>query len=160
VSGEAGPFLTCGKKFDASLSLSRSSRTLYSTFASPWNETPARKEPEYKIPSCYYLQTTVASPTGKISTFSDETLFYIFYFLPKEALQDAAAQELYNRGWRFHKEIMAWLTRDPQTEVTNKSANFERGTYILFDYTNWEKVRKDLILVYDVLEERGPPKQR
>ena len=80
--------------------------------------------------------------------------------MPKEALQDAAAQELYNRGWRFHKDIMVWLTRDPQTEVVNKAPTFERGTYIFFDYATWEKVRKELILVYEHLEERGAAKQR
>ena len=32
-----------------------------------------------------------------------ETLFYIFYSMPRDAMQAAAAVELYNRKWRYHK---------------------------------------------------------
>jgi hypothetical protein len=35
------------------------------------------------------------SAQSKMSKFSDETLFYIFYAMPQDVLQDAAAYELY-----------------------------------------------------------------
>merc|ERR1719197_949317 len=28
---------------------------LYATFASPWADAPARKDPEYQLPPCYYM---------------------------------------------------------------------------------------------------------
>jgi len=126
---------------------------LYSTFSSPYTDTPCRREPEFKLPHCYSLQSPIPMPT-KTSSFPDETLFYIFYSMPREALQDLAAQELYNRGWRYHKELKLWLTRDPTAEVTAKTQAYERGTYIYFDVNTWEKVRKEFVLVYEQLEER------
>lgn len=134
---------------------------LYSTFASPWTDTPSRKEPEYKLPSCYYLQPPLALPAAsKIPNLHDDALFYIFYSMPKETLQDQAAHELFNRGWRYHKELKVWLTRDPSAEVIAKTATYERGTYIYFDVSTWEKIQKEFVLMYDQLEERGNSKHR
>jgi len=89
----------------------------------------------------------------------DETLFYMFYSMPRDALQDAAAAELYNRQWRYHKELRLWLMKD-QTSEQSKTPTFERGSYIFFDPNSWEKVKKDFIVMYDALEERrqgAPP---
>jgi len=33
-----------------------STDNLYKTFASPWSDEPAKGEPEYSIPSCYYAK--------------------------------------------------------------------------------------------------------
>ena len=33
-----------------------STDNLYKTFASPWSDEPAKGEPEYCIPSCYYAK--------------------------------------------------------------------------------------------------------
>jgi CCR4-NOT transcriptional regulation complex NOT5 subunit len=41
--------------------------------------------------------------TGHLEKFQLETLFYIFYAMPKDQLQGFAAQELYNRKWKYHK---------------------------------------------------------
>eukprot|EP01118_Nematostelium_gracile_P002216 TRINITY_DN12449_c0_g1_i1.p1 TRINITY_DN12449_c0_g1~~TRINITY_DN12449_c0_g1_i1.p1 ORF type:complete len:462 (-),score=63.12 TRINITY_DN12449_c0_g1_i1:5-1369(-) len=128
---------------------------LYSTFASPWAKGPSRREPEFYIPMCYYMQTQLQSPMLKMSLFSEETLFYIFYSMPKDTLQIIAAQELFKREWRFHKEHRLWLTRVPGTEVTKAGRS-----YIYFDVTIWEKVRKDnLHLVYEQLETTAPTLQ-
>lgn len=130
---------------------------LYSTFASPWvesNQTAGLNiEPEFHLPSCYNVQPPPPAQS-KISTFSDETLFYIFYSMPKDFLQEASAQELYNRNWRYHKELHLWLTKEQGTEPTAKTQAFERGTYIFFDPNSWEKVKKDAILMYESLEDK------
>lgn len=73
--------------------------------------------------------------------------------MPRDALQDAAAIELYNRHWRYHKELRLWLMKDQSSEQS-KTPTFERGTYIFFDPSTWEKVKKDFIVMYDALEER------
>lgn len=82
----------------------------------------------------------------------------MFYSMPRDALQDAAAAELYNRHWRYHKELRLWLMKDQSSEQS-KTPTFERGSYIFFDPNSWEKVKKDFIVMYDALEERrqGPP---
>ncbi|RUP42722.1 hypothetical protein BC936DRAFT_138176, partial [Jimgerdemannia flammicorona] len=132
---------------------------LYATFTSPWSDTQTTAglniEPEYHLPPCYNVQ---AAPPAqqKIRGFTDETLFYVFYSMPRDVLQEAAAQELYNRNWRYHKDLRLWLTKEEGTEPVQKGPSFERGNYIFFDPSTWEKVKKEYILVYDALEEKPP----
>ncbi|KAG0012912.1 hypothetical protein BGZ82_002370 [Podila clonocystis] len=130
---------------------------LYNTFASPWFESSlsAGAEVDFHVPSCYNVQPP-PPPQGKLSSVLDETLFYMFYSMPRDVLQDAAAMELYNRHWRYHKELRLWLTKDQSSEQT-KTPTFERGSYIFFDPNSWEKVKKDFIVMYDSLEERRQP---
>lgn len=49
--------------------------------------------------------------TTHLSKFHLETLFFIFYSMPKDVLQAYAAQELYSREWRYHTELKTWLKR-------------------------------------------------
>lgn len=86
-----------------------STDTLYKTFGSPWSEEPAKGEPEFCVPPCYYakpppelhVSSSAAAPLlartallsgcvsdlggggwvqqGFFSKFKLETLFYIFY---------------------------------------------------------------------------------
>lgn len=49
-------------------------------------------EPDFHLPACYNVQPPPAHT--KVSQFSDETLFYIFYTSPRDLMQEAAAQEL------------------------------------------------------------------
>ncbi len=99
------------------------------------------------------------APNTKLSLFSDETLFYIFYSITKDALQLAAASELYAREWRYHKELKLWFTRVPGSEPLVKTPTYERGSYIYFDTNSWEKIRKDnFVLQYDQLEKMQPAK--
>jgi len=69
---------------------------LYSTFITPWADQSAARtvEPDFHIPQCY--QNVHAPPPGpaKAVLFSDETLFFMFYSSPRDALQEVAAQEL------------------------------------------------------------------
>lgn len=51
-------------------------------------------EPEFHLPPCYNVQPPPPGPT-KVVAFSDETLFFMFYSSPRDALQEVAAQELY-----------------------------------------------------------------
>ena len=88
-----------------------------------------------------------------MNLYSEETLLYIFYSMPRDMLQIAAASELHRRDWRYHKEHKLWLTRAPNTEPSQKTPTFERGSYIFFDTTSWDKVRKDnFVLMYDQIE--------
>ncbi|OQR81486.1 hypothetical protein THRCLA_11691, partial [Thraustotheca clavata] len=73
-----------------------SSEPLHPTFASPWSDAPCTKEPQYTLPLCYYNQPPVLK-TSHLSKFQLETLFYIFYSMPKDVVQAYAAQELYMR---------------------------------------------------------------
>lgn len=135
-----------------------SSAPLYPTFIAPWAEPDALRgvylEEDWRTPPCYNVNTPAAS--SKISMFSDETLFYAFYAMPRDQLQMEVAAELYARQWRYHKELGVWLTKDPGTEPTEKGPNYERGTYIIFDPAVFSRVEtlKDFTLHYDSLEDR------
>lgn len=72
-----------------------SNRPLYQSFASPFAEMGSRPiEPDYYIPPCYNVQN-VRPIHEQIPSFSDETLFYMFYAMPRDILQELAAVELY-----------------------------------------------------------------
>lgn len=98
-------------------------------------------EPDFHLPSCYNVHPPPPAQS-KINSFADETLFFIFYATPRDALQEVAAQELYNRNWRYHKELHLWLTKEQNTEPTQKTQIYERGNYVFFDPSSWEKVTK------------------
>uniref|UniRef100_A0A7S1N8S3 NOT2/NOT3/NOT5 C-terminal domain-containing protein n=1 Tax=Eutreptiella gymnastica TaxID=73025 RepID=A0A7S1N8S3_9EUGL len=126
---------------------------LYTTFASPWSEGTT-VQPEFRIPQCYFM-TPPHLRFQMFQRFHLETLFYIFYSMPADVLQLAAAQELYNRDWRFHKEKKLWFTRAPGVEPSIKTTSYEKGSYLVFDPEKWTKEQKDdFILVYDQLEEK------
>jgi len=113
-----------------------SSDSLYSTFASPWSENATNREPQYQLPMCYYMQPP-ALKTGHLSKFQLETLFYIFYALPKDVLQAYAAQELYAREWKFHVELKLWFKRaSPADGVTSSAGGMQ---FIYFDINQWER---------------------
>jgi CCR4-NOT transcription complex subunit 2 len=129
-----------------------SQEPLHKTFSSPWLEGPPNNK-NFKIPQCYRMQPPALRPQN-FQKFSLETLFFIFYAVPRDLLQAAAAQELYNRKWRYHKQLKQWISRAPRTDPTVKTAAFEKGTYICFDPSRWEKLRKEnFLLMYEQLEE-------
>lgn len=45
------------------------------------------------------------------------------------------------------QDYKVWLTRIPKTEPIMKTARFERGSYLVFDTTTWDAVRKDNFVV-------------
>ena len=112
-----------------------SSECLYATFASPWADAPAQRDPEFSLPQCYYMQPP-ALKTGHFSKFRLETLFYIFYNMPRDTLQAYAATELYNRDWRYHKDLKLWFTKASRTGAGQEQ---QKGHYIYFDINEWRK---------------------
>lgn len=105
-------------------------QNLHATFASPWSDTPARKDPEYYMPPCYYMNPPQLK-TAHLQKFSLETLFYIFFNMPRDMLQAYAAAELYNRGWKYHRELKCWFVC--QEDESGHSR------WICFDPRTWER---------------------
>ncbi|OWZ20479.1 hypothetical protein PHMEG_0005094 [Phytophthora megakarya] len=99
-----------------------SAEPLYPTFASPWSEEQLTKEPQFSLPMCYYNQPPVLKTTH-LSKFHLETLFFIFYSMPKDILQAYAAQELYSREWRYHAELKTWLKRASPADAALLTGN-------------------------------------
>ncbi|RLV91245.1 General negative regulator of transcription subunit 2 [Spathaspora sp. JA1] len=124
--------------------------------ASPWAETSRSEvEPYFTLPSEIKSENIIPGPgpcDNKIQSFTDETLFYIFYMKPRDTLQEYAARELVARNWRYHKDIQVWLTKDSNVEPVLISQDVEKGVYIFFDPHNWEKIRKEFVLHYSSVQ--------
>ena len=66
------------------------------------------------------------------SVLSLETLFYIFYCMPRDVYQVRVMYELIHREWRYHKKLQLWF-------ATNRSTiHVVPGKYIYFDINVWE----------------------
>lgn len=90
-----------------------------------------------KLPICYYMQAPTLK-TGHLTKFQLETLFYIFYSLPKDALQAHAAQELYERGWRYHVDLELWFKEITPADGVQVAAT-SGPQYMYFDMNSWER---------------------
>jgi CCR4-NOT transcription complex subunit 2 len=129
-----------------------STEVLYNSFASPYSTSPLKQEPDHIIPECYFINPALSVPTDKMNLFSDETLFYIFYGMPNDVLQVAAAVELAARDWSYHTELRVWFQRLPGTTPLVKALNFETGSYIYFDIHQWkDKTKTNFQMEYDKL---------
>lgn len=151
---------------------------IFPTFSTPFADANSRPAiPEFTLPSAYSVNNVPALLT-RMSNFSDETLFAIFYQYPKDLAQEAAAEQLYSRDWRWHKELRQWMMKDSgmsnPVRITERS---ERGVYVFFDAANWRRervglfavtwvqhiantaVQRDFILDYDHLDQRHGPTQ-
>ena len=72
-------------------------RPLHSSFITPFHREnsliSSRIEPEFHLPSCYNVQPPPPAQS-KVTSFTDDTLFFIFYGMGGDVLQEVAAQEL------------------------------------------------------------------
>lgn len=132
-----------------------SAENLYRTFGSPWSDEPVKGDPDFTVPQCYYAKQPPVLSQRYFSKFQLNTLFYIFYSMPKDEAQLYAANELYNRGWFYHREHRLWFMRAANMEPLVKTNTYERGSYICFDPNTWETIRKDnFVVYYEKLEKR------
>ncbi|KAL8716511.1 MAG: hypothetical protein Q9225_006174 [Loekoesia sp. 1 TL-2023] len=125
---------------------------LWPTWSGPFAEPNARPlQPDFHLPECYTVDN-VHRVRDKISSFSDETLFWIFYTQPRDLMQELAASELTGRNWRYHKELMMWLTKDTTYgEPVPLGDGTERGSYIFFNHRTWQRARSEFVLSYESL---------
>ncbi|MCJ1421366.1 hypothetical protein MMC32_007729 [Xylographa parallela] len=124
-----------------------SQEPLHPTFGGPFAQFPTRPlQPDFTLPTCYTV-LNVHKLDEKISSFSDETLFYMFYTMPRDVMQEVAAIELTGRNWRYHKELKVWLTKDPQFgDPQPISHEAERGRYVVFNEKMWQRESRDMVL--------------
>ncbi|CAG7868277.1 unnamed protein product [Brassica rapa] len=130
-----------------------STENLHKTFASPWSNEPSKDDPEFSVPQCYYAKNSPSLHQRLFAKLLLETLFYVFYSMPKDEAQLYATNELYHRGWFYHKEHKLWFIRIGEPLV--KTNAYERGSYHCFDPISFEIVQKEnSVLYYEMLEKR------
>ncbi|RDW90797.1 uncharacterized protein DSM5745_02572 [Aspergillus mulundensis] len=130
---------------------------LHSTFVSPFVASlpGVPLEQNFALPSCYSVANVQPLQT-RLPGFADETLFYVFYSMPRDVIQEVAAEELMKRKWRYHKIERCWLTRDEgyPGPVDVERGISERGVYVIWDPATWKKVRREFLLRYEDLDNR------
>ena len=143
----------------AALGLNMSSdQSLISTYSGPFassNTHPLRPlENDFTTPECYTVKK-VAPLHTRINSFSDETLFYVFYSMPRDYMQVLVGQELMERKWRYHMREQMWMMRDESTPppAQDDARTSEQGYYIWWDKNVWKKVRRAYTLRYEDLDE-------
>lgn len=50
----------------------------------------------------------------------------------------ALTRRRYKHNWRYHKEVHLWLTKESGIEPSQKTDQYERGSYIFFDRASWD----------------------
>ncbi|XP_025420795.1 CCR4-NOT transcription complex subunit 2-like isoform X1 [Sipha flava] len=134
-----------------------SPENIYPTFAGPWADAPCRpQDVEFHGPPEYIINHGIRDKLAqvKLSRYKEDLLFYLFYTNYGDAIQLAAANELYSRDWRYHMEERVWITQAPGLSLIEKTSTYERGTYYVFDALTWRKVPKEFLLEYSKLEGR------
>ena len=63
----------------------------------------------------------------------------------------SAANELYERGWRFNKAFGHWVARLRNVNPDVRQKTFEKGVYQFFNPTTWQRESKDMTLYYSEL---------
>ncbi|KAI0204965.1 hypothetical protein F4808DRAFT_412776 [Astrocystis sublimbata] len=119
---------------------------------SPFNDAPPRPAiPDFRLPDCYKVNN-VQPLRNKISNFNEETLMWIFYSCPGDYQQHLAAEQLFQRQWRWHKKLKFWLTKDEIMHPRILSTQHEEGYYVVWNTDDWRKERRQLTLHYADLE--------
>ena len=107
---------------------------LYTSFTSPFAESNAHNEPQFTTPPCYLMPPPNFKPEH-LSKFQIETLFYMFYSMPRDILQAFSSQELYRRDWRYHAELRIWLKQRSPQEMMQGHPGVQ---FVYFDVNTWE----------------------
>jgi CCR4-NOT transcription complex subunit 2 len=90
----------------------------------------------FKPPNSFYNKQFLTP--NHFSKFSEETLFYIFYYLPRDSLQIYASEELMKRKWRFHIEYNIWFNEND--EKFSDGNEKEKG-YSFFNPQEWKTMK-------------------
>lgn len=83
--------------------------------------------------------------------FSLLQLFFLFYTAVGDNTQLSAANQLYERGWRFNRSTGYWVARLPNINPDVRSGTYEKGVYQYFNPTSWRRETKAMTLYYSEL---------
>ncbi|KAI3397768.1 hypothetical protein diail_10421 [Diaporthe ilicicola] len=133
------------------LDLNSDARITEQTFSLTSHEPPKPAQPKFSLPECYTVRNTQPIEQ-KMPNFTEETLLYMFYSSPQDKHQYLAAQQLYQRGWRWHNNLRVWLTKDVEMQPVAVNPEAERGYYVIWNTDTWARMRQELTLYYADLE--------
>ena len=119
-----------------------------------WNDYISPKEIKDVVSHTSIFPEYKMVDLSAISKMSNDTLFFIFYYQKQQIEQYFAAKELKHRTWRYHIKYQNWFRRYDQP--TQETAEFEKGSYIFFDYEKFwgNRRRADFMMKYHSLEDK------
>ena len=82
----------------------------------------------------------------------DEAVLDLFYHTACNETRARAAEELYNRGWFYHKDIQVWIMQIPDIPLKVRTNSLEMGTYFYYDATSNDKRTTEMLVEYDKIE--------
>lgn len=129
----------------------------YPFFANPCDNAFSPFTLDQRVPPEYlYAYKAIEQKQMPLSLkdYSEEMLFTMFYGHPQDILQVVAAIELYNRDWRWHKDMKIWIAKLQNHTPIEKTSNYERGSFLVFDANTWKKGVKELLVEYRSLDEK------
>lgn len=97
-----------------------------------FNNDPTEKKQIKNISSNFYLKPQYF---GK---FSNETLFYIFYYMPKDTLQLFASEELCKRKWRYNTDYSLWFISE--SSMDNEKSD-KGDSFMYFNPNEWKMMK-------------------
>lgn len=123
----------------------------YPYLESPLNNNIVSPLSDYvHVPDEYMhgLAARQALPKLELNRLATDLLFYLFYVAVGDSIQLKAAQELYNRGWRFNTSLQLWVARLPSVNPDVRHKTYEKGLYQYFNPSTWRRETKTMTLYY------------
>lgn len=112
------------------------------------------------LPEEYYVSRHMRADAEKLPTIDPELrytptdkLFLFFYLAIGEILQLKAANQLFQRGWRYIKTDGIWIARIKDRQLDFRTTTFESGTYQFFNIQSWQREHGQFTLAYEDLAE-------
>ena len=68
-----------------------------------------------------------------LRSVADQTLLFLFYAMPYDALQNKATWALSQRGWIFDTDKSLWMKKAEGSEMIEKSISSEPGSLLIYD---------------------------
>jgi CCR4-NOT transcription complex subunit 2 len=118
----------------------------------PFSSSRSDNQADSRIPACYLLPSSIVlNPSSKLPHFTDETLLYIFYGMPRDRMQELAARELTSRSWRYHRELQQWLTVEGNGTEVGAGARYppSRTFTVFFDVSTWTRNKRETTIERD-----------
>jgi len=123
----------------------------YPYLESPLNNNIVSPLSDYvHVPDEYMhgLAARNALPKLELNRLATDLLFYLFYVAVGDSIQLKAAQELYNRGWRYNTSLQLWVARLPSVNPDMRHKTYEKGLYQYFNPSTWRRETKTMTLYY------------
>jgi CCR4-NOT transcription complex subunit 2 len=121
------------------------------TLGLPYADAPVAKIPVLDMPASFRVHAPPLRE-GHLLKLELPTLLLAFYAMPRDAMQAAAAKELYRRGWRLHRDTKLWVRPSSTEGKHEKLAVFDVQSWEIrpFDQIPEQEVLKAVVPVEDI----------